>query len=128
MKLSSLYSKSKLLKEGFVDIHVQMAINNVLKHGKVTDTFQYIAIARMIEIVKCGYLYFAGNFFEPTISTSKVVLDELKALDSEKLICIVNNLNQLILSRNEELAQAYCNKTQSITDWLNYVYSREVNE
>ena len=128
MKLSQIYRGRRLINEGHFDIAATMAIDTVLRQGKVTDTFQYIAIARMLEFVKCGYLYNAGNFWEVTVSIPKVILDTLKATESSKLISIVKHLKEVMDAKDLEICMSYCNKEQSINDWLNYVYSREVNE
>lgn len=125
MKLEHI-APSKLA-EGRVDPHILMSLDMAAK-GQKPNTFTFIVMARLLELLKMGQFYKEANFHEVTVSTPKDVLDTLRAMDSAELTQLAGRLNGLLQMKNKDELYTYANPTQETLTWLKWVTSKEAND
>jgi hypothetical protein len=120
------------LTEGRVDPNVVLSLQNVVKAGKITNTFEKICMARLIEFFKNGSFYRGGtnenNFFDPFVSTSKELLDTIQNLDAKDACALAAKLLELCFIKDRDMLAHYCNNTQETLAWIKFVTSREAND
>jgi len=128
-------AKSKLdqgLTEGRVDPNVMLSLQNVIRVGKVTNTFERICMARLMEFFKNGNFYRGGtnenNFFDPFMSTSKQLLDTIQKLEAKEQVALATKLLELCTIKDRDLLACYCNADQEHLAWIKYATSREAND
>jgi hypothetical protein len=128
MKLNEIKSIS-ILKEGRVDPNVMMSLDMLINdHGAKTNTFQLLVLARMIAALKLGFFYKEPNFFEVTYSTSKDLLDTLRALEPTDLTAIAAKVRSLLDVKDKDLLYTYANPDQETLAWIKWAASREAND
>lgn len=120
------------LREGRADPNVMLSLQNVIRVGKVTNTFERIVMARLLEFFKNGSFYRGGtnenNFFDPFTSTSKELLDTIKNLEPKDAVALATKLLELCMVKDRDMLASYCNATQENIAWIKYVTSREAND
>jgi hypothetical protein len=126
--LQELLYTDNTLAEGQVDPHVLMSIDNIIKNGKISETFQTIALARMLEYFKNGIFYKEQNFFDPFVSTSKALLDTLRALDPEDAVALAKKMRELLEIKDKDLLNRFVNPEQEAIAYIKFVTSREAND
>lgn len=125
MKLAHIARKP--LAEGRVDPHILLSIQQAAQGWK-PNTFTFIVMARLLELLRLGQFYKEPNFFEVTVSTPKPVLDHLKTLDQATLTQLAQRLMGLLDSKNQDELYTYANPTQEQMTWLKWVTSKEAND
>jgi hypothetical protein len=115
------------LAEGRVDPHILMSLQQVANGGK-PNTFTFIVMARLLELLKLGQFYKQANFHEVTVSTPKDVLDSLRVMDMETLVPLAQRLMGLLDMKNKDELYTYANPTQETLTWLKWVTSKEAND
>jgi hypothetical protein len=124
MKLSEL----KSLHEGRVDPNVVLSIDNVIRNQKLTNHFETIVLARLLEFFKNGEFYKSSNFFDPFVSTSKELLDVIRNLETSDLVALATKLRELIEVKDKDELAAYANTTQEAIAWVQWATKREATD
>ena len=131
MKLKELKNIS-LLKEGRVDPNVLLSISNIIKNNKVTDSFQYLMLYRIIEMIKFGKFYNEPNFYRTpatnplvNIPTQVEILNTLRSMTQPDLVLLSTKFYEMLISKNLDELSSYCNVNQGLMDWINFVNSKE---
>lgn len=134
MRISEI-AQSKIeqdLREGRMDPNVVLSLQNVVKAGKITNTFEKICMARLLEFFKNGNFYRGGtnenNFFDPFTSTSKELLDTIQHLEAKDAVALATKLLELCYVKDRDMLASYCNATQENIAWIKFVTSREAND
>jgi len=125
MKLEHI-APSKLA-EGRVDPHILLTIQHAAM-GRRPNTFTFIVMARLLELLRLGQFYKEANFHEVTVSTPKDVLDALRVMDSPELIKLAGRLHSLLDLKNKDELYTYANPTQEAITYLKWVTSKEANQ
>lgn len=111
------------------DPNVLLSIRNVCKReGKNPNTFELVAICRMLQMLKDGTFYKQSNPFESNLSTSKELLDILRNMDPSDLCSIAKKLDELLAIKDADAYYNLANPTQEYLIWLNWVRAREAND
>jgi hypothetical protein len=116
------------LTEGRLDPNVTMSLQKLVRDGKLTDTFQAISLARLLEFFKNGTFYKQSNFFDPFTSTSKELLDTLRNMAPEDVTALAAKLLELIDIKDKDSLSYLINPEQETAMWIKYVTSREAND
>jgi hypothetical protein len=126
MKLYDIVKPALL--EGRVDPNVSLSLANIIRCGKICDTFQAIVLARLLEFFKNGSFYKENNFFNPFVSTSKELLDTLRNLDPKDAVALAQKMQELLEIKDKDLLYTFANPTQETIAWIKWVTSREAND
>lgn len=116
------------LQEGRVDPNVTLSLANIVRFGKVGDTFQAIVLARLLEFFKNGSFYKENNFFDPFTSTSKELLDTIRNLQPSDAVALAQKMQELLAIKDKDLLYTYANPTQENIAWIKWATSRESND
>jgi hypothetical protein len=116
------------LHEGRVDPNVVLSLQNIVKAGKITNTFEAIVLARLLEFFKNGNFYQQNNFFDVFVSTSKELLDTLRNLDPKDAQALATKMLELVFIKDKDMLKQYCNPTQEALAWIKLVTSHEAND
>jgi hypothetical protein len=127
MKIYEIINPSIMI-EGMVEPNVMMSVQNIIKNGKATNTFEYIVVARLLQLLKNGDFYKESNPLEVNMSTSKDVLDTLRALDPLDMVTVAKQLLDLLISKDKDEFYYLVNPAQEFAEWLKLVRSREAND
>jgi hypothetical protein len=112
-----------------VEPNVLLSLRNVSqRNGKNPNTFELVAICRLLQTLKDGTFYKQSNPFEVNMSTSKELMDILRAMKPEELCKIADKLNGLLAVKDADAYYNLANPTQEYLMWLQFVQSREANE
>jgi hypothetical protein len=125
MKLHNIATSK--LAEGRVDPHIMLSLEYAAL-GQKPNTFTFIVMARLLELLKLGQFYKEANFHEVTVSTPKDVLDALRTMDPAELTKLAARLNGLLVMKNKDELYTYANPTQETLTWLKWVQSKEAND
>lgn len=111
------------------DPNVLMSIKNVCQRGgKNPNTFELVAICRMLQMLKNGTFYKQSNPFEVNLSTSKELMDILRAMKPEDLCKVAGKLSELLAVKDADAYYNLANPTQEYLMWLQWVHSREADD
>ena len=112
-----------------VDPNTLLSLRNVCERGgKTPNTFELLTICRLLQSLKDGCFYKQSNPFEVNMSTSKELMDILRAMKPEELGKIANTLNGLLAVKDADAYYNLANPDQEYLMWLQFVQSREANE
>jgi hypothetical protein len=112
-----------------MDPNVMMSIRNVCaRGGKNPNTFELIAICRLLQTLKNGSFYKQTNPFESNMSTSKELLDILRAMPPADLCSLAQRLEGLLQTKDTDAYYSFANPTQEYLSWLQWVHSREATD
>lgn len=130
MKLNELKNPTldAILVEGRVDPNVLLSIQNIIKHGRISDTFQAVMMTRILEMLKYGDLYNQQNFWEVTMPTQKELLDTIRELDPADQVKLAEKFLNLLIVKDEDLLYKYVNQTEAVNDWIRNFTAREAND
>ena len=121
----------KHLYEGKVDPNFKMSIENIIRRGSANNTFEFIALARIIQMQVDGSLYASGNYLDSNLSTSKELLDTLRALPADKMMILaaqlLNVLNS-IDSGNAVCCTAPAIASKSYAEYIDLCTRKEAND
>jgi len=127
MKLKEIKNTS-IITEGRVDPNVLMSIQNIIKDGKISDTFQAVMMVRILEMLKYGNFYDQQNFWEVTMPTQKELLDEIRNLEPATQVKLAEKFLHMLIVKDEDLLYKYVNQTQAVNDWIHNYTAREAND
>lgn len=128
MKIRDFY-KPVINEGGFVEPNLMMSIQNVVKRGYADNNFEFMVLARLLQLLKLGEFYKNSNpLFDGNISTSKEILDQLRSLPHNEISAIATKLLSLLHIKDEDLLYSYANPTQEYLEWIHLLTSREAND
>lgn len=111
------------------DPNVLLSLRNVcMRGGKNPNTFELIAICRLLQMLKNGTFYKQSNPFEVNMSTSKELMDILRAMKPEDLCKLTTKLNELLALKDADAYYNLANPAQEYMMWLQWVHSREADD
>jgi hypothetical protein len=130
MKLFQITKPNPIINEGgFVEPNLMMSVQNICKRGRADNHFEFMVIARLLQLLKLGEFYKNSNpLFDGNISTSKEILDHLRALPPAEMTAIAMKLLGLLQIKDKDSLYAYSNPTQEYLEWLKLFTAREANE
>ena len=129
MKIHEIAKVRPIFSEGVVEPNLMLSVRNIIQRGRADNTFEYIVVARLLQLLKHGDFYKTSNpIFEPNLTTSKQVLDHLRALPPAEMKAIAEKLWGLLQVKDEDALYAYANPTQEYLEWLKLFTSREAND
>jgi hypothetical protein len=112
-----------------VEPNVLMSLRNVCQRcGKNPNTFELVAICRLLQTLKDGCFYKQSNPFEVNMSTSKELMDILRAMSPEELCKIATKLNSLLAVKDADVYYSFANPAQEYLMWLQFVHSKETDD
>lgn len=126
MKLQHIIKPS--LAEGRVDPNVTLSLDNIIRQGKISDTFQVIVLARLMEFFKNGSFYKENNFYDPFTSTSKELLDTLRNLDPADAVALATKMKELLFIKDKDLLYSFANPNQEALAWIKYATDRDARD
>lgn len=126
MNLHELYSKP-LITEGAVEPNVMLSVSNlVARGGKNPNTFELMVIARMLQMMENGTFYKETNPLESNLSTSKYVIDALRACSADQLAQVAGHVYRALTVKDG--SSPYCVPGRCALDWIKYFTSREATD
>ena len=129
MKLREITSSKEIFIEGFVEPNVMMSVQNIINRGYANNTFEYITICRLLQLIKIGEFYKTSNpMFDSNLSTSKELLDYLKSIPSDDFLEISKKIMTFLQIKNEDLLAKYSNPEQEFIEWIKLYTVHEANE
>jgi 2-phospho-L-lactate transferase/gluconeogenesis factor (CofD/UPF0052 family) len=127
MKLKQI-KPTPIICEGRVDPNIMMSIQNVIKDGQITDTFQAVMMVRILEMLKYGDFYNQQNFWEVTMPTQKELLDHVRGLEPAMQVKLAEKFLNALIMKDEDLLFKYVNTTQGLDEWIAEYTAREAND
>ena len=129
MKLYEIAKQGKIVSEGQVEPNVMMSVQNVVNRGFANNVFEFLVITRLLQLIKIGDFYKTSNpIFDGNISTSKEIMDHLKALPHDQLKGIATKLWNLLQIKDQDALSHLANPDQETTAWLTLFHTKEANE
>lgn len=129
MKLHEIAKERPLIKEGMVEPNLMMSVENIIKRGHADNTFEYICVARLLQLIKNGNFYKNSNpLFDGNLSTSKELLDHLKAMPAKEMKSLAEKLWGALQLKDKDALAYLANPTQEQIAWLKLFTSREAND
>lgn len=111
------------------DPNVMLSIRNVCqREGKNPNTFELISICRLLQMLKDGSFYKQSNPFEVNLSTSKELMDLLRAMKPDDLCTVAKRLHDLLLVKDADAYYHLRNPDQEYLSWLQWVHHREADD
>lgn len=118
----------ELMSEGMVEPNTLLSIRNVVKRGKATNTFEFVVITRLLQMLKNGTFYSETNPLEVNLTTSKELIDALRAMEPAQLAKIAGMLLGMLEAKDVDAFGRYCCPEMGYVDWINLFRSREATE
>jgi len=130
MKIHEIAKANPIINEsGFVEPNLMMSIQNIVQRGRADNHFEFLVVARLLQLLKLGEFYKTSNpLFDGNISTSKEVLDHLRALPPTEMTAIAMKLLELLRVKDKDALYALANPAQEYLEWLKLFTSREAND
>ena len=129
MKIHEIAKQRPLISEGQVEPNLMLSVRNIIQRGRADNTFEYIVVARLLQLLKHGDFYKTSNpIFEPNLTTSKEVLDHLRALPPAEMVAIATKLWGLLQVKDQDSLNSYANQAQEYIEWLKWFTVREAND
>lgn len=128
MKLSEITGRV-IIGEGQVEPNLMMSISNVINRGFANNTFEFICIARLIQLLRNGDFFKTSNpIFDGNLSTSKELLDHLKSLEPDDIKAIAERLWGSLQIKDNDTLNKLSNPAVNYIEWLKLYTSREAND
>ena len=133
MKLSEIAlpktGKTQSSSNQMVEPNVLMSIRNLRKReGKTPNTFELVAVCRLLQTLKNGSFYKQSNPFEVNMSTSKELMDLLRSMKPEDLAEIAARLDNLLTVKDADAYYNLANPAQEYLTWLRWFHTREADD
>jgi len=129
MKLHEISKPRPLIKEGVVEPNLMLSIKNTIERGRADNNFEYICIARLIQLLHNGDFYKTSNpLFDCNMTTSKELLDHLKSLPAAEITEIAEKLWGILQIKDKDALSTLANPTQEYLEYLAFIRSREAND
>jgi hypothetical protein len=129
MKIHEI-AQARLINEGgVVEPNVMMSVANIIRRGRADNHFEYMVVARLLQFLKMGEFYKNSNpLFDSNVSTSKEVIDMLRALPPAEMTALAIRLYDLLQTKDRDALYALRNPTQEYLEYLKFLQSREAND
>lgn len=114
------------INEGRVEPNLMLSIRNIMLKGKVDNHFEFMIITRVLQMLKNGTFWNTSNVMDSNLSTSKVLIDYLRALPQIDILFIVTKIWDLLQLKDQDLS--YYNPEQDSLDWIKLFTAREAND
>ena len=119
----------KVISEGAVEPNLMLSIRNIINRGKADNTFEFVCVARVLQLLKAGTLFASSNpLFDPNLSTSKELMDLLRSLPPGEMVAIAIKLWEILQNLNRDQIDSYANTSCGYTDWIKLYTAREAND
>jgi hypothetical protein len=106
-----------------------MSIQNVVnRQGKKPNTFELLMLARLLQMLKDGCFYKNSNPWEVDLSTSKLVLDQLRALQPPELLTVAAKVLALLSVKDQDKFARLTSPEQDFEAWLRLMTQAEAND
>ena len=130
MKIHEIAKPIPIISEGgFVEPNLMMSVRNIIQRGRADNTFEFMIVARLLQLLKNGEFYKNSNpLFDGNMSTSKEVYDHLKALPPDEMVALASKLWELLQVKDIDKLYALANPTQEALEWIKLFTSREAND
>jgi hypothetical protein len=129
MKLHEIKNNPIITEGGFVEPNLLMSIKNIINRGRADNTFEYMVVARLLQLIKNGEFYKNSNpVFDSNMSTSKEVMDHLRALPPADMVAIAQKLWGALQVKDKDLLYALANPTQEYMTWIKLYQAHEAND
>jgi len=129
MKLHEITKARPVIKEGFVEPNLLLSIQNIIKRGRADNTFEYICVARLIQLLHNGDFYKTSNpIFDGNLSTSKELLDHLKALPAPAMKKLAEKLWDILQIKDNDVLSTLANPNQEYLEYLAFICRQEAND
>lgn len=129
MKIYEIAKQRPIINEGVVEPNVMLSVRNIIQRGRADNTFEYIVVARLLQMLKHGEFYKTSNpIFEPNLTTSKAVLDHLRSLPPAEMVAIATKLWGMLQVKDQDMLYNYANPEQEYMEWLKWFQTREAND
>lgn len=111
------------------DPNVMLSLKNVCSRGgKTPNTFELVAICRLLQMLKDGSFYKQSNPFEANMSTSKELMDILRTMKPENLCSVSQRLLDLLSVKDSDAYYNLSNPAQEYMMWLQWFHTREADD
>lgn len=128
MKICEI-SRPAISQGNFVEPNLMMSVQNIVNRGRADNHFEFLIVARLLQLLKMGEFYKNSNpLFDGAFSTSKELLDHLRALPPAEMTAIATNLLGLLQVKDLDLLHSFANPAQEYLEWLKLFTSREAND
>ena len=118
-----------IIKEGAVEPNLMLSIRNIINRGKADNTFEFVCVARVLQLLKAGTLFASSNpLFDANLSTSKELMDLLRALPPGEMVAIATKLWSILQTLNRDQIDSYANAGWGYAQWIKYYTAREAND
>lgn len=112
--------------EGIVEPNALLSVRNVVERGKATNTFEFVVLTRLLQMLKCGTLS-SESPIQSHMSTSKELIDLLRSMNPKDLTEIARML--LTMLETQELgSRNLCCPDMGYQEWINLYRSREATD
>jgi len=114
---------------GQVEPNVMLSIANIMRRGgKNVNHFEYMVVARLIQMLKTGQFYKQDNSLFHPFSTSKEILDLLRDMPPAEIASIAGRLWELLQIKDQDKLYALANPTQEYLTYMKWLHSREADD
>ena len=128
MKLTDLTTPANLIREGQVEPNVLLSVRNIVERGRANNTFEFMIMARLLQMIKHGTFYKETNPFEVNMSTSKDVLDTLRNLPDKDMLGLAKRVYDLLTLKDQDAMRDMINPEQDFMYWIKLATAREAND
>ncbi len=126
MKLKEL--KPSVLDEGMVEPNVMMSIENIVARGYANNTFEYICLVRLLQMMHNGTFYKEPNILSANLSTSAEGMAELRKMAPEEIKKLAEKVLALLVVKDEDLLNRSADNTKEFLVWLDLYRKSGANE
>ena len=129
MKIYEIASRPVISHGNFVEPNLLMSVQNIVQRGHADNHFEFLVVARTLQLLKMGEFYKNSNpLFDGAFSTSKEILDHLRALPPAEMTALASKLLQLLQVKDLDMLYSLANPAQEYLEWIKLVTSREAND
>ena len=129
MKISEIARPSTIVKEGVVEPNVMMSVQNIIQRGRADNTFEFMIVARLLQLLKQGDFYKTSNpIFDGNLSTSKELMDYLRACPPAEMLSIAQHLWGALQLKDKDALYAMANPAQETIEWLKLFHAHEADD
>ena len=130
MKIEHIISPRLIKEGGMVEPNTLMSIRNVVQRGFANNTFEFVVMTRLLQLLKAGMFYKNSNpLFEPNITTSPELMQLLRAMQPEDIKNLATKLLDLLEIKDADKYYFLVNPAQEYAEWLRWFYhAREATD
>jgi uncharacterized membrane protein YgaE (UPF0421/DUF939 family) len=125
--LNELKSLSLIL-EGMVEPIVMMSVQAIVSRGYASNTFEYICMARLLQMLHKGDFYKNANPLDSNMSTSKEVMDMLRKMEPTEMQALATQVLALLVVKDEDVLNHSADNTKEFLVWLDLFKKSGAND